>query len=142
MTPENAPRSRTIADAALVAALIPVAAVTVYFGVVTGVAMVLPVLAISAVFCLLYTLFLVLPFLLLLDRLVTFSSTLCVVLGAVVSSVGPFLMIVWRGGMWSALAEASPFMIPGALAGYVFFRLQNLPPDDESQSAAGENSHA
>src|SRR5882672_11215972 len=96
------PRPWNILTAALVAAVVPVVAVTGYFAFVQSSSAILPVLTASATFCTLYTLFVVFPILLLLDRVLTFGPVVCILLGALVAAVAPFLMMVARGPVTGA----------------------------------------
>jgi hypothetical protein len=128
------PRPWQILIAALVAAFVPVVAVTGYFAFVQSPGAILPVLTVSAIFCILYTLIVVFPILLLLDRILTFGPVVCILLGAFLAAAAPFLIVVTKGSVASAFVEASPFLLPGALAGYVFFVMQRLPSNPAFES--------
>jgi hypothetical protein len=121
------PRPWQILIAALVAAFVPVVAVTGYFAFVQSPGAILPVLTVSAIFCILYTLIVVFPILLLLDRVLTFGPVVCILLAAFFAVAAPLLMIATKGPVTGAFVEASPFLLPGALAGFVFYVLQRLP---------------
>jgi len=123
---------RNMGASALLAAILPALVVAAYWAVAESRQHTLLVLVVALAFCFGYTLFIVLPLFWVLKRFIVLGPRMCVAAGALLTATPPFLMNLSRD-LGPALLSGALFVVPGMLAGCVFYLLQRESPDPSLQ---------